>query len=311
MVFRDRHHRITRTRSVVSQATFSESAEPKFSAPLSYDHGWRDIINTVTFSVEERGRDAQLSAVWTGDRSYSLSDGQTIQVTAQAADPFLSAVTPVAGIDYQLRVGFVHVSLSRTSGQSTTISIRATGGPAVIDSLQLRAYSVPILRTTVVEAVDSTSAQQYGTRTYPYEVPWAGVNDAQAIADMILAQRAQRLPIVSIRIVCGETTPDARLVAALARDLSDRVTIVEPQTGLAADFWVEQIQHSIDRGKVHEIVLGCEKIPTQPTNVFTFDVAGRGFNDGRFGVRGLDDGTLIFRFDDPVTGKFGTGVFGT
>ncbi|GII42262.1 hypothetical protein [Planotetraspora phitsanulokensis] len=162
----------------------------------------------------------------------------------------------------------------------------------------MRAFNVPVLRTTVVEAVDSTSVQQYGERSNPNDAPWANVHDARAIADAVLAQRAQRLPTVRIRIVCGDTTPSSRIAAALARDLSDRITIIEPQTGLSAEFFVERIEHTIDRGKIHEIVLGCEKVPAQPSPVFTFDAAGRGFNDGKFGVRGLDDTSLVFFTSD-------------
>jgi hypothetical protein len=43
--------------ATASVATFRDATtEPKFSEPLSYDHGWRDVVNSVQFSVDERPR---------------------------------------------------------------------------------------------------------------------------------------------------------------------------------------------------------------------------------------------------------------
>lgn len=310
-VFRDRHHHLTRAASKTSQATFrgtSTSPEPIISTPLVYDQGWRDIINDVTIAVQERQPSGDLTVVWTSDATFSIADGETLSLVAESSDPFYSAVTPEVVTDYALLSGAVSVALSRTSGQSTTLYITASGGPAVLQGLQLRAYAVRVTRTVQVKASESASQAKYGVRSYPGgdPAPWAGVHDALAIAELILAQRAERLPIVRIRLVSAN---DTRLTHQLVRDLSDRVTIVDTETGLNAEFYIERIEHTVlENGLFLETVFGCEKVPTQPTNVFRFDVAGAGFNDGQFGTVGLDDPSKIFLFDTVGRG-FDDGVF--
>jgi hypothetical protein len=310
-LFRDRHHRLLRTESTTSQATFRDTGtEPVMTSPLSYDHGWRDVINSVSFSVEERDPAPELADVFSSDRTYSIADGQTLVVRAEMSDPFYGAVIPVAGTDYQLTSGTVEVTLSRTQGASATIFVKATGGPAQILGLRVRAYPVQVVRTIQVHAEDADSIgtpeqPRYGRRSWPNDAPWAGVNDAEAIADLILAQRAERLPIVSVKLVSAN---DTRLTQMLSRDLSDRITIVDAATGLNDDFYIEQIQHSVSEGLFHETVFGCEMVPATPTGLFRFDVAGAGFNDGKFGGTGLDDPDTIFLFDSATQG-FDDGEF--
>jgi len=62
-------------------------------------------------------------------------------------------------------------------------------------------------------------------------------------------------------------------------------------------------------GVRHTVRFTCEVTdPVQPSNIITFDVAGKGFNDGAFGSNGIDDGTTILTFD--VAGRgFNQGTF--
>jgi hypothetical protein len=200
----------------------------------------------------------------------------------------------------------VTLTLSRTTGSSATVFVKAIGGPAVIDGMRLRAYPVRVASTFQVHAEDSTSIDRYGRRSYSQDAPWAGIHDAEAIAQVLLAHRAERLPIISLRMVNGS---DTRLTQQLSRDLSDRVTIVDAETGLNDEFYIERIEHTIsEAGKFHETTFGLEKAATIPANVFRFDTAGQGFNDGVFGQQGLDDPDLMFRFDTAGQG-FDGGVF--
>jgi len=320
-VFRDRHHRLLRAASTTSQATFRGSgAEPLMSPPLVYDHGWRGVVNSITYSVGERAPAGELAVVWSSDETINLSEGQTIEITAQATDPFIGAVTPEAvvpsddpdqgpGADYTLLSGAVTFMLSRTTGASTTIRITATlgAGPVVLRGLRLRAYPVPVVTTVKVAAEDSSSIAKYGDRSPSQDAPWVNRYDAEAIAHIMLAQRAERLPVVSMRLISGS---DTRLTQQLARDLSDRVTIIEPETGLSDDFYIERAQHTVSHGGlIHETVFGCEKVAPVVDPVFRFDTAGAGFDDGKFGD-GQDDPSNLFIFDVAGHG-FDDGVFAT
>ena len=311
-VFRDRHHRLTEAASLTSQATFRNTgAEPKFSTPLVYDHGWRDIVNSVTLSVTERAPAGTLENVFESTATFSIATGETKVLSVETTDPFIGAVTPVEGTDYTVLSGAVEVTLSRgfgLSAASATIFIKATS-TAVVSGMRMRAYPVRETATVQVHVEEPVSISRYGRRSYTQDAPWVNVYDAQAIAEILLAYRAERLPIVSLRMVSGLHGDSTRMTQMLSRDLSDRVTVVESESGLNDDFFIERIEHTIsDAGAVHETVFGCEKAPTDISNVFRFDTAGHGFNDGLFGIVGMDDPAIMFRFDTASHG-FDDGVF--
>jgi hypothetical protein len=139
-------------------------------------------------------------------------------------------------------------------------------------------------------------------------VPWANQHDARAIAQVVIGQRAERLPAVQVNLANYD---DVTLIQQLSRDLSDRVTVIDAETGIDGDFHIEQIKHQIHgRGeRVHETTFACERTPEQPANLFTFDVAGKGFNDGVFGRSGINDPGTVFLFDGASGHRFDEGVF--
>ena len=292
--FRDRSHRLVRARSVSSQATWADSgtdAVPVFTAPFTYDLGWQGIINSANIPCDDREILGALSVVWQDSTLgiVSLPALGSLSVIAQGADPFTAAITPsVATGDFVQQSGTTTASLSRTSGQAVTITYTDTGSGSVISALQLQAYSVPVAHTTQVAASDATSIGQYGIRSLDAvsrNPVWAGLNDAQAIAAMILAQRAKRLPVVQVTFAGGGNT--LLLTQQLARNLSDRVTITEYETGLTSvDFFIEQVGHTISAGGAWLVTtFGCEKAPVTG-NPFLFDDATWGKFDtgGGFGT---------------------------
>lgn len=310
IIFRDRHHRLIRSVSNTSQATISDAGtEPLYSAPVSYDQGWRDVYNVVVISVDERSPEPELSAIWSSDLTYSILSGSTYTITATSNDPFIGAITPVAGTDYQLRSGSALITLSQTAGKSLTISIAATGD-TVIDTLQIRGYSVPVVRTVRIEEQQDTSIVRYGRKSYPDNAKLASLEDARALADITLSYRSERLPTFQFTII-GDR--DARLDQGFGRNLSDRITIVNAELGMNRDFYIEQIDHVLPLGGLFpRTTFGCEATPPQADSPFTFDDATLGkFGTGKFGSAPLDVASTIFIFDHATQGKFGTGLFAT
>lgn len=323
-VFRDRHHRLLRQASLMSQASFAAKAldcnSPavtglSYAQPFTYSSGWRDIVNSVSFEVQERAPDAFFSVVWSGDDTLSLGIGETKIIEASTSDPFREALTPVLGTDYTLSgAGTVSIALFRNSGQSVKIIIQAIGGSVTVTGLKLRAKSVSVKRTRKISSVDSVSIAEHGERSYPGSAPWANANDAQAIAELIVAHYSERSPIVQLRITSSDP---AHWINVVQRTMSDRITIRNDELGLNDDFYVEHVKHAIqrlwsDRPPVHSIILGCEKQLTLPaTNPFTFDKKGAGFDQGVFDPRSSDDPNQVFIFDHPVQGVFDSGHFGT
>lgn len=293
-----------------------------FLEPFGYSHGWRDIVNDVSFDVEERRPQDTYDVVWSSDDTIALTLGQSIQVQAKASDPFRDALDLVIGTDIvKSGPGTVTTSISRRSGQSTTISITAVGGTVTITHLQVRARPVPTARTVKVSAADSVSIQKHGQRSNPDDAPWAGRHDAEAIALLLLAHYAQRRPTVSMRLVSSDAE---HLLQILTRTISDMITIRHGELGLDADFHVESIEHNLARmpsdeesatgceTRVHYATLGCERTGLiVPSNPFTFDVAGLGFNDGVFDPSAADNPDAVFIFDHATQGQFDVGRFGT
>jgi hypothetical protein len=292
-----------------------------FLEPFGYSHGWRDIVNSVSFDIDERHPESALSVVWQSDDTINLSLGESITVQAKAGDPFLDAVDLVNGLDVVFTgPGTVATTITRRSGQSTPITVLAVGGNVTITHLQLRAHSVPVARTIKVTADDSVSIGRHGQRSYPDDAPWAGRHDAFAITQVLLAHYAQRRPTVSLRLVSSDLD---HLLQILTRQPSDLITIRHGELGLDADFHIESLQHTIARmpdadedpdcaPRVHYAVFGCERSGTTfAANPFTFDVAGSGFDDGVFDPTGADSPDSVFIFDDPVRGRFDYGRFGT
>ena len=308
VVFRDRHHRLTRDASLMSQDVWygAEGVEPVMSTPFVYDDAWRNVVNSGTVSVDQRA-EQQSQEVWTSDATFTLAAGETKLVTVSTSDPFTRAAVPKDETDFTTRIGTVNVALTRTSGASTTIILTAVGGPAVVEGLRLRGRPVSVANTTQVSFEDASSIADYGPRSFPGDLPWCGPGDAEAVMSLTVARRAQPLPILSVRFVVGKNT--ARAAAVLPRDLSDRVTVVESETALSDQFFIESVAHELTGSYDHAVTFGLEAAPIAPSNEFKFNVAP-GFGAAVFGGGGASP-ALMFRFDGTAGHRFDQSLFAT
>lgn len=328
--FRDRFHRITKPGSLTSQATFSR-AYPEGTGPvgafkmatgsINYNHGTANIINTAQFSVDVR-QPADLAAVWTLNSPLSVSAGQTVLLSVQGSDPFINAQAPVAATgfdadgtpngDYVLAYGSIaSMTLSRTSGQAALLTIVGGGTDALLTSLQVRAYPLSVAQTVQVSASDVSSQLTKGIQTWPGDLPWCNPYDAQAIANRIVSTYAEDRPVITFTIDGVIST--AYLQQCAWRMISDRITIRDDILGINSDYMIEKVRLTFRGLGANSSLLTITAEPVAPTgssNPFTFDVAGKGFNQGTFAADGLDDPASIFRFDVAGHG-FDQGLFGS
>lgn len=322
-VFKSRHHRLVDTASKSIQGFFRSCAEfdePNFSGPITYDIGWKDIINQVKVDIDERGAE-QLDEVWSQDELISIIAGETHTINIKTSDPFFGAILPtVENKDIELKTGsgaLASVNMTRTSGASTTLTLTAGGTNVTVGKIVLRAFSVPVLRTRKIVQEDSQSVTTYGPQTAGDDFGSVGYNDMQMIAQVLLGQRAERLPVVNIKLNNGHPI---RISHLLNRHLSDRIHIVEMlQTFMDDDYFIEVLEHEImNNGTRHVLGIGCEKAreqivpdvsaaPLPP--VFTFDQAGAGFNDGYFNPEGsgFTTSSTLFILDQSLLGEDGLG----
>lgn len=268
VVFRGRHHRLTSARSTTSQQTWrgdDGAPEPVMAPGFSYDDAWRNVVNRVTIEVPERTARAR-SELWSTDESIVLDPFEARTFVVSTSDPFIAAVPPVEGVDYEVMGGRIEpAALTRTSGASTSITLTAGSAGGMVQGLKLRGQPVQVVRTfTITETPDDNgqSLNDYGTRDLPAgsEPVWAGRLDARSIARLAVEERAQPLTLLTVRFVCG-TGDDARLAKLLAVDLSDRITVVEPESAATGDYFVESISHEIHSLAQHVITFGLEAAP--------------------------------------------------
>jgi hypothetical protein len=314
-VFRDRHHRLIDTGSTAIQATFrAKGIEPTFCEPMSYNIGWKDLVNRIEISVEETQPDFYQD-IFTTEDVISLTTGESRQFVIDSDEGFLDALTPEEGVDYTMVSGSATFGLTRTNGDTTTLEVNCTGTCRIV-GLKVRARPVIIRNTVVVKHDDVASQDEHGIRNIQdAELENMGnQHDALAIAMIITAQRSQRLPVVSITVNSGN---DARLGQILGRQISDRIHIIEPkQTYLHHDFFIDRIEHEIgEAGKDHRATFLCERSPSEvqdpnPPVYFTFGDASRGLNEGSFAIQGVSFTEVLMVLDDPTTGALGTGGLG-
>lgn len=308
IVFRDRHHRLLGEGSTTGQAVITDGTdgwEPAFSA-ITYDHGWKDIVNAVSFTVEELDPAPDFEDVWTSEDNRNIDPSATLTLDIQANSP----VRPGSLFLTYGFVGTVSHTVTQNTAQSITIEFTAGPSGATVNQLTVHGQMVTSRRSFTVEVEDAASITKYGRRSpgSSIDAPWAGVHDALAIAQLLVGARAERLPTVQITMRGARI--NERLMEQVGRDLSDRVHITEQVTGIDTDFYLEQISHRVAPGGFLETEFGLEQAATQPSNVLRFDDPDYGFDDGVFGSAGLDDPANLLLFDVEGHG-FDDGVFAT
>ncbi len=117
---------------------------------------------------------------------------------------------------------------------------------------------------------DYVSATNYGYSDYPtIDSPYIN-NAAQgtALAQWLVSQAKDPSPPVrSLRFTANSS--DAFMTQALARDLGDRITVIDSQLGGTADFYIEGIDHTVKNGgKLHEVSYTLTAVPAQPAMIF-------------------------------------------
>lgn len=308
IVFRDRHHRLFNTASTTPQTTFysdSSDGEPAFSE-MTYDHGWREVINSVNIKVDEIDPAAQ-QQVWQNEGIVTIGSSETLTLQLNLDSPVIEPT-----LEFDIINGTCSGAITIDSGQTITIELTAGSGGSTITNLEVVGQPVTTSRSYTVLLEDDASILQYGKRSQDYAIPWAGYQDALAVGQIILDASSTRRPIVTIKLISGTWFASDRLTQQLSRDLSDRVHVQElDQTCVDHDFHIEQIQHTATEGGLMLTTeFGMERAQEQASNVFRFNSSTYGFDSGVFASVAMTDPATLFRFD--VSGQgFNQGVFAT
>lgn len=287
--FENRNFRTTATRSTTSQATFYDriaGQRTRYRAHVLYRshklyrgrvsglvhtnlkplNPLKNILNRATYTTRRRAL-AVSAAIWSLGTTLDLSSVSSRTLIVKPSDPFQNAITPVLTTDYTVSGGTVSVSLSATSGLVAFLTVTKTSGSPIVSNLQLRAQSLTVVgETTVLNTVDaSSSIAKYSPipgHNIPITLPisgWAEIDqaNAEAVCNAWVLRQQELRPLVSFTIKGNDA---AHLEAILRLRESDRITLYDSLSGIAADFWVNAMQLKISdaRGSTVELAVLAE-----------------------------------------------------
>jgi len=276
--FESRHTRLLSPYNT-SQATFSDASGAVNSyLEISQD----DPLSTITNMLEAESRSYSVGSVavlWThpetGSDSPILVPGESKTFEAMYPNPnsprnaleVNAWTTPASSTDYTAN------SASNGSGTNLTSSISVTqtktanrmimtftnnhaSSTAYLTLVQARGTAVTSNNPVAVRAIDSSSQTIYGERKYKAGTEFIpSSTEAQSWCDYQLSIYSSPVQILTLHF--SANVSDANLAEALAREISDRITIVannDSALGINADFFIESVNHVISEGKIHNVV---------------------------------------------------------
>ena len=140
---------------------------------------------------------------------------------------------------------------------ANSMKITLTNNAAVLAYITtLQARGTPVYANDAVEVAseDTVSQGKYGIRAYPLPGKFYPTTDrAQNFTDYGLARYKD--PLATLSIGYQADVDDAHMAQAIARDVSDRITVIAnatneagAQLGIDGDFYIESEAHSYDLG---------------------------------------------------------------
>lgn len=267
IVYEDVHHRL-KTPHYLSQVTFSDAS----GAALPYEEiaqadAWLEIYNLVRASVTTWTVQA-LGVLWTlTGESPEIKAGQVLKFWAGYPNPdspdegdHVNAwTTPVASTDYLANAQADGLGANLTASVSVAVSKFAnamlmtfTNNGAVTAYLTLvQARGTAVFKNDPIrrEVEDANSQTKYGVRTFPLPGEfYPTTTRAQEFVEYILSRYKDPLPILAMTFQANQSA--AHMAEALARDVSDRITVraddtsaAGAQLGINREFSVEAITH--------------------------------------------------------------------
>jgi len=283
IIFEDRQHRYTATKSITSQATYSDASGASLSYTGIIQRDPLDLIfNRFIGSVKTEAV-GSLATLWTHPVANTSGDAPKIktgeavtiiaeypnEITANDQTSVNAWTTSAATTDYLTNTAQNGTGTNTTGSMtvavvkaSKTMEIKITNGHTAdvyLTKLQARGTPVTASNTVKVLAEDSTSQTSYGLREYPSgsEAKW--IPDQEEANDWSryhLSAHKDPTATITIHINANEST--AGMQKALELDVSDRITVTASNNvklGLSRDFFIETIRHRISAGGKHNLQL--------------------------------------------------------
>jgi hypothetical protein len=267
-----RNYRTIEPRAAISQATYYDrlQAGGLWFSELSYDPGYRNLYNRATYQTTRRAPIAH-GPIWEYGATLTLAANETRTLIARPSELFTDAHHPQPTTDYVVTAGSATALCTSQSGFVAFIEVTAgpSGatiiGPGTTKGLQLRAASLPVVsETTAVNSVDAAASIAMFSPIPGANIPitltvpgWADIEPvmAQAVCDAWVSRYSEARPVLTFAL---RNTDNAHVFEVLSRQPSDRVTLVESNTGLNNDAWINSMELSIRGGRAATLTIGAE-----------------------------------------------------
>lgn len=291
--FHSRHYRLTTTRCKTSQATYSDTGTGSLHVtPYRYGRGRKDVINRVTIERKVLTFAGVTTALWT----YSGGTVSLLPGESRAFDIALSV--PSGGGAWSVNTTALENGYTGFAALTTTIKrydratasyVTANSGthcrvtvtnpgtiPINLTEVRLDSYAGTVTDEPVTNSFD-TSASIPELRTLPSgQQPWPYIDytTAQGLADGIAY--AYHLPRSQVEVTIENAT-ETDLLSLLAREVSDRITIVDARSHINGAFFVERLAHEVsEQGTRHRLTLGCERVWSDSLAIYGTSLYGTG-----------------------------------
>jgi hypothetical protein len=219
---------------------------------MTYNYGERELYNRITTKAHARTL-LTLAEIWRNWDIPYLTGGETKYINALLAYPALTITTPVATTDYTAnsqedglgtdRTADISIALTEYA-ESIGIAVTNTGTSGLhLTFLRFRGELLQDTDEGSSTINDSTSQADYGIREDEFDSELLDtVEDASNRSRYLLARHKDPRAEIVVKL---RPDTDAKLAAMLGKEISDRITVIEPQTAVNGDFFIEKIRHSL------------------------------------------------------------------
>ena len=249
----------------VRQASASSATLSNDMLEMTATRSVKELLNRVNVTTYPREVDANATTVLyiLANTNTTVAAGATLTIDAAYTDPDQKAsrvggtamVTPVATTDFTMN------TLADGTGTNLTASFTVTpifGGNSAkltivngsassgfITFLRLRGKGIYTYDQTISTSQDLDSQYLYGINTLSYDMPYEDtLTVGQSAADYF--KYVYKSPLTYLRDLTFDANGSSTLMSyALAREISDRITVSETVTGLSADYFINGISLSI------------------------------------------------------------------
>lgn len=301
--FEDRHHRILNHRT--SEYDFGTKLRA-----ISYEWSKRDLANFVKIVGTKYTEDATTEYLWGTEAGVAAT---AVIVPANGSVTIWAIFSQVLSSFTALGAGGTYWNTNTEvdkSGTDTTasVSVAATqygkaikmvftstfnadsylvvpdSPPAAADANRTAIVMGKFYQEDVIQHIeeDSTSQTAYGKKGLPITAPFMSDPDELLTLAVFLIARHKNPQPMAIRVTIHARTDwptDDILKQALARKISDRVTLASTLLGFDQDFYIEKVIHDYKQfeGKFNlDVTWVCSRASEQDSLTWLLEIAGFG-----------------------------------